>query len=195
MAIDKKAELALSQIKTATTAASKADRESAADDLAALVKASGSSAVLVSYGILDALKKAAEDKKNQLAREGAHTAYSALAKTLTGLPISSEPALLRALPVIFEQQGDKAAPVKAASDAAGKNLIAYVVSLYKNNITVAQPYLCKYLPLIFNACGDKKVSKDLKTKAADAAVGICKALSINGLRDIVPTLINAQDGF
>ncbi|KAI8615408.1 ABC cassette-containing protein [Chytriomyces sp. MP71] len=60
---------------------------------------------------------------------------------------------------------------------------------------VAQPYLCKYLPVIFNAIGDKKVSKDLKTQCADAAKLICKNLSSNGLRDIVQTLINAQDSF
>ncbi|KAI9335952.1 elongation factor EF-3 [Obelidium mucronatum] len=194
--VDKKAELALSQLKTATTAAAKPERDAAAADLAALVKAaSGSGAVLVSYKLLDGLQKAAEDKKNAAAREGAHAVYAALAAALTGAAVSSEPALLRALPVVLAEQGDKQAAVKTAADAAGKAIIAYVNYLVKDHMTVSQPYLAKYLPVIFAACGDKKVSKDLKTQAADAAKNICKHLSLNGLRDIVDTLINAQDSF
>ncbi|KAJ3199655.1 hypothetical protein HDU82_000251, partial [Entophlyctis luteolus] len=171
---DKKADLAAAQIKTATSAPAKADRDAAAADLAALVKASGSSAVLVSYGILDKLAKAAVDKKSQPAREGAFASYEALAKALTGAAVTSEPCLLRALPVVLAEQGDKAAPVKAAQEAAGKAFVAYVVSLYTSNMTVAQPYLCKYLPNILNACGDKKVGKDLKAQCTDLAKGICK---------------------
>ncbi|KAJ3356437.1 translational elongation factor EF-1 alpha [Entophlyctis luteolus] len=192
---DKKADLAAAQIKNATSAPAKPDRDAAAADLAALVKASGSSATLVSYGILDKLAKAATDKKSQLAREGAFTSYEALAKALIGAPVSSEPCLLRALPIVLSEQGDKAASVKAAQEAAGKAFVTYAVSLYTSNMTVAQPYLCKYLPNIFNACGDKKVSKDLKAQCADLSKGICKNLSQNGLRDIVQTLISAQDGF
>ncbi|KAJ3015225.1 UNVERIFIED_CONTAM: hypothetical protein HDU68_012823, partial [Siphonaria sp. JEL0065] len=170
--VDKKAELALTQLKTATTSANKAERETAASDLAALVKASGSSAVLVSYKILEGLQKAAEDKKNAVAREGAHTVYAALANGLTGSAVTSEPALLRALPVVLVEQGDKQAPVKAAADAAGKAVLAYVNYLVKGHTTVAQPYLAKYLPVIFSACGDKKVSKDLKTLSAETAKNI-----------------------
>ncbi|KAI8620104.1 hypothetical protein BC830DRAFT_630175 [Chytriomyces sp. MP71] len=103
--VDKKAELAAQQIKTATTSAGKPERDTAAADLAALVKASGSSAVLVSYGILDKLQKAAEDKKSAPGKEGAAAAYTALATTLAGLPLTSEPALLRALPVVLVEQG------------------------------------------------------------------------------------------
>ncbi|KAJ3396748.1 translational elongation factor EF-1 alpha [Chytriomyces hyalinus] len=193
--VDKKAELAASQIKTATTSASKTERDANAADLAALVKASGSSQVLVSYTILDKLKKAAEDKKNLVAKEGAHACYAAIAVALTGAPLVGEPALLRALPVVLAEQGDKSAPVKAAADAAAKALIAYVEFLANNHMTIAQPYLCKYLPAILNACGDKKSSKDLKAVCAAASKNICKHLSLNGLRDIVQTLINAQDSF
>ncbi|KAJ3298192.1 translational elongation factor EF-1 alpha [Rhizoclosmatium sp. JEL0117] len=168
--------------------------KAAADSLATAVKGAGS-AVLVSSKILDGLKAAAEDKKSQPAREAAFAAYTAIAKALTGAALKSEPTLLRALPVVLVEQGDKAAPVKSAADEAGKALIAYVNSLVKDNMTVAQPYLCKQLPVILNACGDKKVAKELKNQCSDAAKNICKNLSLNGLRDIVTTLINAQDSF
>ncbi|KAJ3066279.1 translational elongation factor EF-1 alpha [Podochytrium sp. JEL0797] len=181
-------------IKTCTTSTAAAERSAAAADLAALVKASGS-AVLVSAKILEQLQKAAEDKKNAVAREGAAEAFSAIAKALGAEALKAEPVLLRALPVVLENQGDKSAPVKNATFTAGKDIIAYVVSLTEKHMTVAQPYLAKYLPNILAACGDKKVAKDLKAACANAAQLICKNLSQNALRDIVITLINAQDSF
>jgi elongation factor 3 len=62
-------------------------------------------------------------------------------------------------------------------------------------LTVAQPYLVKELSAILQACGDKKTSKNLKTSAQEAVKTICKSVSTNAFRDIVPALVEAQDAF
>ncbi|KAJ3411657.1 translational elongation factor EF-1 alpha [Chytridiales sp. JEL 0842] len=184
-----------------TTAAP--DRQNAASDLAKVVASAGTRNALLSkdLNVLEKLKKAAEDKKNPQAREGAMLAYTALAKAgieqiKKGGDID-EPALLKALPTVLTEQGDKVAAVKAAADAAGIALIDYVKALTSSekSMTVAQPYLVKELPAILAACGEKKPSKNLKIAAQEAVAAIAKAVSTNAFRDMIPALIDGQDAF
>ncbi|KAJ3156304.1 translational elongation factor EF-1 alpha [Irineochytrium annulatum] len=193
----KKVELVAELFKTMTLASSTAaDRASAASDLAQFVKSAGAGQALGKhFNILEKLRKAAEDKKNVAAREAAMLAYKHLAETAKG--IKEEPILLKALPVVMAEQGDKNAALKTAADAAGLAMLAYADSLCasEESMTLAQPYLVKELPAILACCGDKKASKNLKTAASNTVKTIVKSLSTNALRDAIPALVEGQDAF
>ncbi|KAI9353222.1 elongation factor EF-3 [Zopfochytrium polystomum] len=153
-----------------------ADRKSAADDLAAIVNAHSKG--LVSYHILEKLKKAATDKKSAQSREGAMYAYAAIAKTMKSDEV---PLLLQALPVVLTEQGDKSAVVKQAADAAAQALLKYATRIANESMITAQPYL-------INAA-------DVKNLASATVKVVSTKITPNAIRDILPALIKGQDSF
>ena len=78
-----------------------------------MVKSVGASKGLIEQGLLSKLKTAADQKKNDKAREGAMFAYKALAETLGH---ASEAYLVPELAVILALYGDKVTLVKDAAE-------------------------------------------------------------------------------
>ncbi|KAJ3185315.1 translational elongation factor EF-1 alpha [Gaertneriomyces sp. JEL0708] len=102
-----------------TTAATSDERRAAAKDLAGLIKNATARVGLTQYGIIDALKKATENKKSPASREGAAFTYTALVESLGH---SGEAYLVNQLPVVIELFGDKDKDVRAAAEEAGNAL-------------------------------------------------------------------------
>ncbi|KAJ3217495.1 translational elongation factor EF-1 alpha [Dinochytrium kinnereticum] len=140
---DKVVTLVAELLVTLTTAKSADDRKTAAADLAGIVKAAGVFKGLKTYAITDKLKKAAEDKKNPIAREAAMVAYGAIADALGR---SGEPYMLQALPVVLNSLGDKVVPVRTAADVAAKALLSH-----------AAPYCVKnFVPVFLEQLTNEK---------------------------------------
>ncbi|KAJ3115960.1 translational elongation factor EF-1 alpha [Phlyctochytrium bullatum] len=140
---DKVVTLVSELLVTLTTSKSADERKTAANDLAGIVKAAGVLKGLKTYAITDKLKKAAEDKKNQVAREAAMVAYGAIAEALGR---SGEPYMLQALPVVLNALGDKIAPVRQAADVAAKALLSH-----------AAPYCVKnFVPVLLEQLTNEK---------------------------------------
>ncbi|KAJ3103734.1 translational elongation factor EF-1 alpha [Phlyctochytrium planicorne] len=140
---DKAVALVAELLTTLTTAKSVDERKTAATELAGIVKAAGVFKGLKTYGITDKLKKAAEDKKNPVAREAAMVTYGAIAEALGR---SGEPYMLQALPVVLNALGDKVVPVRAAADVAAKALLSH-----------AAPYCLKnFVPVLLEQLTNEK---------------------------------------
>ncbi|KAI8145720.1 armadillo-type protein [Fennellomyces sp. T-0311] len=100
--------------------AADADREAAAQEIAAFVNANGVQS-LKQYGVLDAIAKDLGNKKNAGARQAAIAAVQAL--TDNSLEGQVEPYIVPFLANLLELQADKQAAVKNAAAEAAKNLI------------------------------------------------------------------------
>ncbi|KAI8853491.1 P-loop containing nucleoside triphosphate hydrolase protein [Chytridium lagenaria] len=127
---DKVVTLVAELLVTLTTAKTADDRKTAATELAGIVKSAGVFKSFKTYAITDKLKKAAEDKKNAVAREAAMVAYGAIAESLGR---SGEPYMLQALPVVLNSLGDKMVPVRAAADVAAKALLSHAAAYCVKN--------------------------------------------------------------
>ena len=96
-----------------------AERRGGAYGLAGCVKGLGMSS-LKSYGIMDRLKTAIDDKKDPRCREGALFAFEALCETLGRL---FEPYIVQILPMLLTSYGDTLIEVRRAARAAGKRIM------------------------------------------------------------------------
>lgn len=96
-----------------------AERRGGAYGLAGCVKGLGMSS-LKSYGVMDRLKTAIEDKKDPRCREGALFAFEALCETLGRL---FEPYIVQILPMLLTAYGDTLIEVRRAARAAGKRIM------------------------------------------------------------------------
>ena len=103
-----------------TTSDAYADRRGAAFGLAGAVKGIGMSS-LKGMGIMDALKVAIEDKKNPASREGAVMAFELFCTRLGRL---FEPYVVNILPMLLVCFGDITAPVREATQAAARAIMA-----------------------------------------------------------------------
>ncbi|KAI8900128.1 P-loop containing nucleoside triphosphate hydrolase protein [Globomyces pollinis-pini] len=193
------------------------ERAVAAADLATAIKAHGISAGLVDLGVLDALKKAGLNKKQDYAREGAMFAYKELADKL-GHP--AEPYLIPELSAILAGYGDKQVTVRAAADLAGEALFALpsrfsvkilVPALLENltnekkwqtkiaalkflaNLTktsASQVQMC--LPLIIPAVSDTMwdTKNEVKSAATDCMIQVCGTLDNIDVIPFIPALVS-----
>lgn len=93
-----------------------ADRRGAAFGLAGCVKGCGISS-LKAFGVIDALRAAAEDKGRATAREGALLAYECLSLKLGRL---FEPYVVHVLPLLLGALGDASAAVREAAEGSAK---------------------------------------------------------------------------
>ncbi|KAI8369228.1 armadillo-type protein [Radiomyces spectabilis] len=107
------------EILSKLSAASDADRESVAEELAAFVAANGVRS-LKQFNIVDAIVKDFNNKKSAGARQSAVAAIVAL--TNNSLEGQVEPYILPLLSNLLELQADKQAAVKNAALEAAKNL-------------------------------------------------------------------------
>jgi len=103
-----------------TTSDAYADRRGAAFGLAGAVKGIGMSS-LKGMGIMDALKVAIEDKKNPASREGAVMAFELFCTRLGRL---FEPYVVNILPMLLVCFGDITVPVREATQAAARAIMA-----------------------------------------------------------------------
>lgn len=103
-----------------TSSESYADRRGAAFGLAGAVKGIGMSS-LKGMNIMDTLKVAIEDKKNPASREGAVMAFELFCTRLGRL---FEPYVVNVLPMLLVCFGDVTAPVRDATQAAARAIMA-----------------------------------------------------------------------
>ena len=103
-----------------TTSDAYADRRGAAFGLAGAVKGIGMIS-LKGMNIMDALKVAIEDKKNPACREGAVMAFELFCTRLGRL---FEPYIVSILPMLLVCFGDVTAPVREATQAAARAIMA-----------------------------------------------------------------------
>ena len=103
-----------------TTSHAYADRRGAAFGLAGAVKGIGMSS-LKGMNIMDTLKVAIEDKKNPESREGAVMAFELFCTRLGRL---FEPYVVNILPMLLVCFGDVTAPVREATQAAARVIMA-----------------------------------------------------------------------
>ncbi|KAF7729757.1 translational elongation factor EF-1 alpha [Apophysomyces ossiformis] len=104
---------------TKLSAASDADRESVAEELAAFVNSNGVRS-LKQFNILETISKELNNKKNAGARQSAVAAITAL--TNNSINGQAEPYILPFLSNLLELQADKSAALKTAAAEAAKNL-------------------------------------------------------------------------
>jgi elongation factor 3 len=207
----------LSLLEKALSNATTEDRQSAAKELATLVKSTGISAGLVEFGVLESLKKATQDKKSDHAREGALFVYKELA-TQFGHPV--EPYLIPEITSILSGYGDKQAAVKqAAKEAAeaffaipGRFSVKLLVPLLLENLTNEKKWQTKMaaltflknltktsasqvqlsLPLIVPAVSDNMWDSkpEVKQAATECMEQVCETLDNLDVVPFLPALIS-----
>ncbi|KAI8890720.1 hypothetical protein K501DRAFT_236353, partial [Backusella circina FSU 941] len=198
------------------SAASDADRDSAAEELAAFVSANGVLS-LQQFNIVDAINKEFSNKKSAGARLGAIAAVGALFNN--SLEGQVEPFILSLLPALLEFQADKQAAVKNAALEVAKNIIA---KIQPNAASLTVPYIltglgnsCKWqtkmlslellelltkqhpteffvaipevIPVVSDCMWDTKA--DVKKKATDAMATICTLIVNKDIERFIPAVI------
>jgi len=124
--------------KTLTTGAKYGQRRGAAFGTAGTIKGLGISA-LKTYGTMDALKAAIEDKQSPLAREGALLAFECLCIKLGRL---FEPYVIHILPLLLASFGDSSAGVREAAEGAANAIMG---QLSAQGVKLVLPGLLKGL--------------------------------------------------
>ncbi|KAJ3298427.1 hypothetical protein HK104_010757 [Borealophlyctis nickersoniae] len=156
------------------TCATSEECVSIAADLGGTVKALGVQS-LETCGVLDNLRREAQNKKSGLAREGALLGIAGLARVL-GRP--AEPYLVPMLPMILDLYADKGAPVQEAAENAALAISA-LPSQYATTIL---------LPIFFEAMTRKWQTRigalQLLGKLASVAPGQIGAV----LPEIIPNV-------
>lgn len=121
-----------------TCSESYAERRGAAFGLAGLVKGCGISS-LKSFGLLDRLKEAIEDKKSPIAREGALFAFELFVQRLGRL---FEPYIVQILPMLLVCFSDASKSVRSAAEGASKAIMS---NLSAQGVKLVLPALIKGL--------------------------------------------------
>ncbi|KAI8355676.1 P-loop containing nucleoside triphosphate hydrolase protein [Blakeslea trispora] len=203
------------EIVTKLAAASDADREAIAAELAAHVKANG---VLALKPVLEQLKKDIAHKKNAGTRAGAVAAIVAL--TNENVDHQTEPYIAPFLVNLLELQADKQTSVKDAAEKAAKNmcekinanacslLVPYILEglgnsckwqtkmlslellevltkTFKNDFIVAVPVV---VPVVSDCMWDTKA--DVKKKATETMGVICSLVNNKDIERFIPAVIN-----
>ncbi|KAI7906043.1 P-loop containing nucleoside triphosphate hydrolase protein [Cokeromyces recurvatus] len=195
---------------------SDADRESAAEELAAFVQSNGVLS-LVKCNITTALAKEFGNKKNAGARQGAVAAFAAL--TNNSLEGQVEPFILPFLSNLLELQADKQVAVKNAALEAAKNFIAkmnpYACPLTIPSILEGLGNSCKWqtkmlalellvnmtelhpkeffvaipdvIPVVSDCMWDTKT--DVKKQATETMAAICKLIENKDIERFIPAVI------
>ncbi|KAG0183710.1 translational elongation factor EF-1 alpha, partial [Apophysomyces sp. BC1034] len=204
------------ELLTKLSAASDADRESIAEELAAFVNANGVHS-LKQFGILDAITKDINNKKNAGARQSAVAAVVAL--TNNSINGQAEPYILPFLSSFLDLQADKSAALKTAAADAAKNLalkvnpnatavmvpvvleglgnsckwqtkmlsLTLLDELAKKNKTQFFVVIPDVIPVVSDCMWDTKV--DVK-KAATATMGnICTLIENKDIERFIPAVI------
>ena len=135
---DERSETTGKLLQMVTRGESYAERRGAAYGLAGLVKGCGISS-LKSYGILDALKEAVENKQSFQAREGALFAFELFVQRLGRL---FEPYIVQILPMLLVCFSDSTKAVRSAADGASKAMMA---NLSAQGVKLVLPALVKGL--------------------------------------------------
>ncbi|KAI8356156.1 armadillo-type protein [Blakeslea trispora] len=205
------------EILTKLSAASDADRESIAKDLASFVKSNGVLS-LTQYNIVATLTKELGNKKNAGARQGAIAAIVAFFnESMEG---QVEPYMLPLLTVLLELQADKQTAVKQAALVAAQHAIA---KINPNAAPLTVPYIleglnnsCKWqtkmlslellssltklhskeffvaipdvVPVVSDCMWDTKV--DVKKQATETMGDICKLIENKDIERFIPAVIN-----
>ncbi|CAO0797738.1 unnamed protein product [Mucor circinelloides] len=204
------------EILSKLSAASDADRESVAQELAAFVKANGVLSLIHSE-IIPALTKEFANKKSAGARQGAVAAFVAL--TNDSIDGQVEPYILPFLPTLLEYQADKQAAVKTAALEASHNLIK---KINPNACSLTVPYIleglgnsCKWqtkmlalellvdltnvhpkeffvaipdvIPVVSDCMWDTKA--DVKKQATETMATICKLIENKDIERFIPAVI------
>lgn len=113
-----------SLVETCLNSESYGDRRGAAYGLSGCVKGLGLSS-LKSFGIMEALKRGVENKKEQKAREGALIAFECLSSKMGRL---FEPYVIQILPILLSSLGDGKAEVREAADAASRVIMSQLTA-------------------------------------------------------------------
>lgn len=121
-----------------TGGANYGDRRGAAFGLSGVVKGLGISS-LKTYGVLDSLKAAAEDKREARIREGALLAYECLCEKLGRM---FEPYIIHILPMLLTCFGDGSPQVRAAASDAARLIMG---QLSASGVKLVLPALLKGL--------------------------------------------------
>ncbi|CAO3697528.1 unnamed protein product [Rhizopus microsporus] len=204
------------EILTKLSSASDADRESAAEELAAFVKTNGVLS-LKHAGIIDALTKDFNNKKSTGARLSAIAAFVAL--TNNSLEGQVEPFIIALLSQLLELQADKQAAVKNAAAEAAKNFIS---KINPNACSLTVPFIleglgnsCKWqtkmlalnllveltkvhpkeffvaipdvIPVVSDCMWDTKT--DVKKQATDTMAAICALIENKDIERFIPAVI------
>jgi elongation factor 3 len=165
------------EILTKLSAASDADRESIAEELAAFVESNGVLS-LVHANIISVLTKEFTNKKSAGARQGAIAAFVALTnKNLDG---QVEPFILPFLSNLLELQADKQAVIKTAAGEAAENLIK---KINPNACAQAVPFILEGLG---NSC--KWQTKMLSLELLNALTKEHPKEFFCAIPDVVPTV-------
>ncbi|KAI9478308.1 MAG: P-loop containing nucleoside triphosphate hydrolase protein [Benjaminiella poitrasii] len=199
-----------------TKLSSDADRESAAEELAAFVQANGVLS-LVKCNIVSTLTKEFGNKKSAAARQGAIAAFVALSNN--SLEGQVEPFILPFLSNLLDLQADKQASVKAAALEAAKNFIA---KINPNACALTVPAIleglgnsCKWqtkmlalellvsltelhpkeffvaipdvVPVVSDCMWDTKT--DVKKQATETMAAICKLIENKDIERFIPAVI------
>ena len=162
-------------VLTKLAAASDADREAVAAELAAVVKANG---VLSLKPIIEQLKKDIVSKKSANARAGAVAAIVAL--TNENLEGQAEPYLVSFIANLLELQSDKQTAIKDAAESAAKNLASKV-----------NPLACPLLvPFILEGLGNscKWQTKMLSLELLELLAKQNSQEFIVAIPDVIPTV-------
>ncbi|KAG2226959.1 hypothetical protein INT45_006366 [Circinella minor] len=163
-------------LKTLSGAAD-ADREAAAQEIAAFVAANGVQS-LKQYGILDAITKDFGNKKNAGARHSAVAAVQALTDSNLGGQV--EAYIVPFLAQLLELQADKQAAIKNAASDAAKNMI---VKFNPHATAIFIPYILEGLG---NSC--KWQTKALSLTLLDELVKVKAQEFFWVIPDVIPVV-------
>ncbi|KAI8986458.1 P-loop containing nucleoside triphosphate hydrolase protein [Pilobolus umbonatus] len=204
------------EILSKLSAASDADRESVAEELAAFVKANGVLS-LVKCNIIATLTKEFTNKKSAAARQGAIAAFAAL--TNNSINGQVEPFILPFLTPLLDLQADKQAAIKNSAAAAATNFVA---KMNPNACTLTIPYIilglgnsCKWqtkmlalellvfltkthpkeffvaipsvIPVVSDCMWDTKA--DVKKQATETMATICSLVENKDIERFIPAVI------
>ena len=169
MSVEKVTEL----FQKLNTAATPEDRTSAGAEVVKAAKAAG----VASLAAVSEQIKAAIDDAAPLAREGGLAAFSLV---LAEFGTKAEPYLFPLVPIVLERASDKAAPIRAAAEAAATEFFA-----------VLNPYSTEnMLPTLFDAMAQAR-SWQTKVLALQLVAGMAKTAPVqiaSCLHEIVPRL-------
>ncbi|KAI9265973.1 armadillo-type protein [Sporodiniella umbellata] len=204
------------EILTKLSAASDADRESIAEELATFVKSNGVLS-LKQAGIVDAISKNFTSKKSNDARASAVAAFAAL--TNNSVEGQAEPFIISLLGALLELQADKQPSIKNAAAEAAKS---FVTKMNPNACSLTVPYIleglgnsCKWqtkmlslellvlltkthpteffvaipqvIPVVSDCMWDTKA--DVKKAATETMSSICSLIENKDIERFIPAVI------
>lgn len=99
----------------------------------------------------------------------------------------------KSLEPMCEQLASKISSMGKKDQQEAKNALDCFAALANETMVSAQPYLCKHLPVIMTAIGDKKANNDTRTAAENAVKAFFEHISPNVVNEIMPLLFSCTE--